>query len=213
MPKASSPNKTKIKIQKTALRLFNSEGVQNIHTHDIAKAAGISPGNLYYHYRNKEEIIHELLEEMKIYNQTFWSILVDPRSDVSFSSFMDLFFSDLKSHWFLFRDFSLLVATDGKFEMLWRERFNKLSNIMVHTVKYWVKSGKMKHFKSDIDLRHFLDSFWILLNFAPRFYEVRLGKKGDYFLESIANIQRFLIPYHTKKGLSDINKYFNQNFN
>ena len=55
---------TREKILNTALRLFNKDGTAEISTNHIAEACGISPGNLYYHYRNKQEIIRELFQRM-----------------------------------------------------------------------------------------------------------------------------------------------------
>jgi AcrR family transcriptional regulator len=49
--------KTKDRILDIALRLFNEQGTGAVSTNHIAQAAGISPGNLYYYFRNKEEII------------------------------------------------------------------------------------------------------------------------------------------------------------
>jgi AcrR family transcriptional regulator len=55
---------TKEKILAVALKLFNESDTQKATTNHIAKAAGISPGNLYYHFRNKEAIIRELYRRM-----------------------------------------------------------------------------------------------------------------------------------------------------
>ena len=44
-------------ILETALELFNATNTQSATTNHIAKAAGISPGNLHYHYKNREEIV------------------------------------------------------------------------------------------------------------------------------------------------------------
>jgi AcrR family transcriptional regulator len=55
--------KTRERILATALRLFNESGTAPISTNHIADALGISPGNLYYHFRNKEEIIRALFEQ------------------------------------------------------------------------------------------------------------------------------------------------------
>ena len=53
---------TKIKILATALQLFNNEGEAQVSSVDIASVMGISPGNLYYHYKGKDEIIAALFE-------------------------------------------------------------------------------------------------------------------------------------------------------
>ncbi|MFN8473812.1 MAG: TetR/AcrR family transcriptional regulator [Anaerolineae bacterium] len=55
---------TRDRILDTALQLFNEKGTAPVTTNHIAEALGISPGNLYYHFRNKEEIIRALFERM-----------------------------------------------------------------------------------------------------------------------------------------------------
>lgn len=51
-------------ILRTALELFNTQGSRTVTTNHIAKGCGISPGNLYYHFKNKEEIIRALYTRM-----------------------------------------------------------------------------------------------------------------------------------------------------
>lgn len=52
--------KTRDKIVYAALELFNQHGERNITTNHIADHIEISPGNLYYHFRNKQEIVREI---------------------------------------------------------------------------------------------------------------------------------------------------------
>lgn len=65
---------TREKILDTALTLFNSEGTAAVSTNHIAEATGISPGNLYYHFRNKEEIIRELFERLSAANDAAFAL-------------------------------------------------------------------------------------------------------------------------------------------
>ena len=53
--------KTAEKILLVSLELFNSQGESNITSVDIANEMEISPGNLYYHFKGKEEIIVALV--------------------------------------------------------------------------------------------------------------------------------------------------------
>jgi AcrR family transcriptional regulator len=55
---------TKERIIETAIRLFNEQGTGGVSTNHIAEALTMSPGNLYYHFRNKEEIVRAILERM-----------------------------------------------------------------------------------------------------------------------------------------------------
>lgn len=56
--------KTSDRILASALELFNRAGTAQISTNHIAEAAGISPGNLYYHFHNKEEIVRALCNQL-----------------------------------------------------------------------------------------------------------------------------------------------------
>jgi AcrR family transcriptional regulator len=54
---------TKERILEAALELFTRDGATEVTTHQIAAACGMSPGNLYYHFQNKEDIIRALFAQ------------------------------------------------------------------------------------------------------------------------------------------------------
>lgn len=58
----SGQSETFNKIVEASLQLFNQEGERVITTNHIAERMNISTGKLYYHFRNKEEIINELYQ-------------------------------------------------------------------------------------------------------------------------------------------------------
>ena len=55
---------TKARILRCALEQFNKLGTRSVTTNHIAKACDMSPGNLYYHFKNKEQIIAAIFEKM-----------------------------------------------------------------------------------------------------------------------------------------------------
>jgi AcrR family transcriptional regulator len=58
--------KTRDRILETSLVLFNDEGEAHTTTIDIANEMNISPGNLYYHFKGKDQIIAELFQQYEL---------------------------------------------------------------------------------------------------------------------------------------------------
>ena len=57
-------SKTKEKILKHALKLFSSKGYKATTVRDIAGAMGVKQSALYNHFKNKDEILETLIQEL-----------------------------------------------------------------------------------------------------------------------------------------------------
>src|SRR6218665_2045558 len=55
---------TKDNIIDKAISLFNERGFSNVSMKDIADAAEISPGNLTYHFKRKEDLLLAIHKQM-----------------------------------------------------------------------------------------------------------------------------------------------------
>jgi AcrR family transcriptional regulator len=109
------PRRTRERILETALTLFNRQGEPHVTTADIADELNISPGNLYYHFRNKGEIIALLFEAL---DESLRPLLDGPSStsaDVEdLWLFMHVLFERIWEYRFFFRDLDEITSRDSR---------------------------------------------------------------------------------------------------
>lgn len=114
MAEKKRPRRTRERILETSLALLNRDGVSHVTTADIAGEMNISPGNLYYHFRNKDEIVTELFAA---YVDRVSPLLGAPRGrrvDVEdLWLLLHLLFEHMWAYRFLFRDL-VEVATHNR---------------------------------------------------------------------------------------------------
>ena len=109
---------TKDKIIQTAINLFNMHGTKAISTNHIATEMGISPGNLYYHFRSKNDIIRTISNKFYSEVVSIFQIQLDDISDFSqrFITLFHSFFIIQKSYQFLFFEGVHLVKHDQELQ-------------------------------------------------------------------------------------------------
>ncbi|AXS81988.1 MULTISPECIES: TetR/AcrR family transcriptional regulator [Marinobacter] len=115
--------KTRDRILQTSLALFNSVGEPNVTTLLISDEMDISPGNLYYHFKSKGDIVEELFDQ---YELDMLDLLTVPEdADISLDQqgfFLHLLFETVARYRFLYQD---LVNVLSRYDQL-RVRFKRI---------------------------------------------------------------------------------------
>ena len=114
-PPPSRSARTRERILRVSLELFNHQGETNVTTGHIADELNISPGNLYYHFRNKDEIIHHLFAEFEKAMDLSPSEVSDAASAMEdMWLYLHLMFERIWAYRFLYRNLDDLLTRDNK---------------------------------------------------------------------------------------------------
>lgn len=104
---------TRQRIVQAALELFNQQGERQVTTNHIAAHLGISPGNLYYHFRNKQTIVLELFGQYEQLVDQFLQRPQDRVMTVADKAFLlEALLTVLWDYRFLHRDLQHMLAAD-----------------------------------------------------------------------------------------------------
>lgn len=144
MAEKKRPRRTRERILETSLALFNRFGAPHVTTADIADEMNISPGNLYYHFRNKDEIVFELYEA---YEKQVLPLYADPGGrHVGVDDlwlWLHLLFEQMWAHRFLYRDLDELASSDRKLGRRIGALLRKGAATVVELCRGMVEAGTM----------------------------------------------------------------------
>jgi AcrR family transcriptional regulator len=106
---------TKEKIIHTSISLFNEFGERSISTNHIASHLGMSPGNLYYHFKNKEDIIRHIFALYRDHlNTHFKPIHNDDDAFSHLSDYLDSLFDLMWRFHFFYDNLGVILARDSQ---------------------------------------------------------------------------------------------------
>lgn len=109
--------RTRERILETSLELFNEFGEPNVTTQLISDEMGISPGNLYYHFHNKDEIIESLFADFERDIEDTLSVPARRAPNVEdIWLFLHLIFEAIWKFRFLYRDINELLSRNRVLE-------------------------------------------------------------------------------------------------
>jgi AcrR family transcriptional regulator len=112
-----APRRTRERILELSLQLFNTYGEPNVNTTIIAEEMRISPGNLYYHFKNKDDIINSIFQQFEREIDRLLTVPEDRRPNVEDAwLFLHVLFELIWSYRFLYRDLNDLLSKNRRLE-------------------------------------------------------------------------------------------------
>jgi len=113
---AKKPRRTAERILEVTLELFNRFGEPNVSTTLISAELGISPGNLYYHYPAKDELINSLFDRYEKSLSELLRAADNVRNVEDAWLFFHMLFELIWQYRFLYRDLNDLLSNNRRLE-------------------------------------------------------------------------------------------------
>ena len=111
-----APRRTAERILEVTLALFNRFGEPNVSTTLISAELGISPGNLYYHYPAKDELINSLFDRFERGLNELLNASDGVRDVEDAWFFMHTLFELIWQYRFFYRDLNDLLSKNRRLE-------------------------------------------------------------------------------------------------
>jgi AcrR family transcriptional regulator len=195
------PRRTRDRILAVSLRLFNDLGEPNVTTTTIAEEMEISPGNLYYHFRNKDDIINSIFAEFEQEIERRLKLPVDRKATLEevwgYLQYMSEF---LWNYRFLYRDINDLLARNRLVEINFKRIVEQKKRFAMEMCQILIADGEMDITPQQLDAvctnMVVVATYWLSFQFVqhPRQYNdpqaIRAGLHGGSY-----HILAILAPY------------------
>jgi AcrR family transcriptional regulator len=194
--------KTRERILEAAITLFNKQGTAAVSTNHIAAAAEISPGNLYYHFRNKEDIIRAIFDQMNEYGLSEHRRINERHGPGAPQTAAETFVLVQKFNWryrFFKREMTSLVSADA----VLKKRFVQVNQAMLKIVEeglaHSIATGLIRPM-SQVELRLLAEEVWLLTLFWPNYLELAGERVTPKSLErGVDHLRNMLEPHLTAR--------------
>lgn len=184
-------------ILSTSLDLFNEFGEPNVTTNHIADEADISPGNLYYHFRSKDDIVIELFKRFLTRFQPLTEVpenLALEAEDLWFQLHLSF---ELKGQFrFFYRNLSDLTSRIPDLDRAMRGLLMRERNAAINLLGGLQRNGALEISEQEKDM--LVDNFLLSVTYWIPYADIfdRQGlEQGSAQVAAIARVLQMLIPY------------------
>ena len=147
------PRRTRERILALSLRLFNEIGEPNVTTSAIGDEMKISPGNRYYHFRYKDDIVNALFEDFEQEIDRLLEAAMS-RQDASVEDawlLLHLLYDTIWKHRFLYRDLNDLLSRNRKLEAFFKRLLARKAAAARSLCQALANRGELAATRQEID--------------------------------------------------------------
>ncbi|ARU58572.1 TetR family transcriptional regulator [Oleiphilus messinensis] len=202
--------KTRDRIILASLELFNAQGERNVTTNHIAAHLNISPGNLYYHFRNKTDIVYEIFLKYQDLVTNYLKIPEDRGLTVADEFFyLESVFEGLWAYRFFHRDLEYLLECDPRL----RRDYRKFTIKSLHNIKLILSGLENGGVLADFEDQH-LDSMalnvWLVItNWMAFLKTAHAGEENNAITKEmlkhgIYQVVTLQLPYLTQDYIDSV---------
>jgi AcrR family transcriptional regulator len=180
------------RILEASVELFNASGTIAVTTNHIARHLKISPGNLYFHFADREEIIRELFKNLQEATYRAW----DVHTGLDPLNFLTESFEVFWTYRFFHREMYHLRRQDPLLTQEWKRHMRKCFLLLKLNYRRWVEEGYVAEIKDSMELRSLSESVLLTSSAYLGFFESPEKPASRKAIRSgIDQVYRLLKPY------------------
>ncbi len=190
-------SRTRERILDVSLAMFNERGEPNVTTNHIADELEISPGNLYYHFRNKDDIVEHLFARYEAGIDRALTVPEDrlPNLEDIWLQ-LHLAFEVMWEYRFILRDVVDLTSRNRKLRMHFARILKRAAANAVAVMQGLVRAEVMRASRAEIEAT--ANNILLVATFWMNFNVVRGGggeKTPEDLTQGIYQTMMLLAPF------------------
>lgn len=194
---------TKQKIIKASIRLFNENGLANVRLQQIANEIGISPGNLAYHFRNKEAIIEAVNEDLfEEAGEILSTYRIFPNL-MDFDNQLSKYYSFIQKYPFYFLDMLEIQRQYPEIQSKRQVQVCKMISQIHKRFDFNQNRGLIQEEPHSGLYKEIAEAIWVLITFWVPQNLIRGSEASTNVLEFKQMIWNQVYPYFTEQGQAE----------